>query len=71
MSDLDRVTISLDFKLSQNYQSFGGALTISSSAQPGETVDELEERVRIKLLEKMGKLNALAAHMLQERVKSR
>ena len=41
----DRQTVSLEFKLSKNYNSFGAAVGFSSDRKDGETDEEFFQRV--------------------------
>ena len=45
MSQPDRQSVSLDFKLSKNYNSVGGSVGFSSDRKEGETDEELYNRV--------------------------
>ena len=41
----DRKSVTIEFKISKNYNSIGGSVGYSSDRKPGETLDECFERV--------------------------
>jgi len=45
MGEPDRQSVSIEFKLSKNYNSVGGSVSFSSDRRDGESDDELFERV--------------------------
>lgn len=42
---MDSFKVSIDFKLSRNYQSLGGSVTYKSDVKNGESLDEAFKRV--------------------------
>jgi len=52
----DRIRVTIDFKLSKNYNSIGGSMSYESSQKPDEDVDQLNDRVYNYVNDKVEKI---------------
>lgn len=60
----DRESVSLEFKLSKNYNSAGGSISFSSDRKEGETNEELFLRVYSECEDKINRLLPKAREVL-------
>ena len=56
MGEPDRESVSLEFKLSKNYNSVGGSVSFSSDIRDGESTEELYQRILKEVEEKVDRL---------------
>jgi hypothetical protein len=64
MGQPDRESVSLEFKLSKNYNSAGGSISFSSDRKEGETDEELFQRVYAECEDKVNRLLPKAHQVL-------
>ena len=60
----DRQSVSLEFKLSKNYNSAGGSISFSSDKRDGESNEELYQRVYKEVEDKIDRLLPKAESVL-------
>jgi hypothetical protein len=56
MGEPDRQSVSIEFKLSKNYNSVGGSVSFSSDRKDGESDEELFSRIYSNVDEKVQRL---------------
>ena len=64
MGEPDRESVSLEFKLSKNYNSVGGSVSFSSDRRDGESNEELYKRILLEVEEKVDRLMDKARKVL-------
>ncbi len=64
MGQPDRQSVSLEFKLSKNYNSAGGSVSFSSDRKDGESNEELYQRILKEVEEKVDRLTDKARKVL-------
>ena len=64
MGEPVRESVSLEFKLSKNYNSVGGSVSFSSDRRDGESNEELYKRILLEVEEKVDRLMDKARKVL-------